>query len=57
MNLEKFTRKSQEALSGAHAAAVEMGHQELVPLHLVLALVRDRQGLIPSQRDEIVLTE
>jgi ATP-dependent Clp protease ATP-binding subunit ClpB len=48
MNLEKFTRKSQEALSSAQSIAVEMNHQELVPLHLVLALLRDEEGLIPS---------
>jgi ATP-dependent Clp protease ATP-binding subunit ClpB len=48
MNLEKFTTKSQEALNGAHAIAVEMNHQELVPLHVVLALVRDRQGVVPA---------
>jgi len=30
MNAEKFTSKSQEALSGANKIAVEMNHQELV---------------------------
>jgi ATP-dependent Clp protease ATP-binding subunit ClpB len=45
MNLDKFTRKSQEALNAAHAIAVEMNHQELVPLHLVLALIRQEQGV------------
>ncbi len=48
MDLEKFTRKSQEALGAANAVAVEMNHQELVPMHVVLALIHDRQGLIPS---------
>jgi ATP-dependent Clp protease ATP-binding subunit ClpB len=48
MNIEKFTSKSQEALNSANAIAVEMNHQELVPLHVVLALIRDRQGLVPS---------
>jgi ATP-dependent Clp protease ATP-binding subunit ClpB len=48
MNIEKFTNKSQEALSGAQTIAVEMNHQELVPLHVVLALIRDRQGLVPA---------
>jgi ATP-dependent Clp protease ATP-binding subunit ClpB len=48
MDLEKFTRKSQEALNSGHAIAVEMNHQELLPLHVVLALVRDPQGLVAS---------
>ncbi|MBN1128013.1 MAG: AAA family ATPase, partial [Chitinispirillaceae bacterium] len=45
MDLDKLTRKSQEALNDAHAIAVEMNHQELVPLHLVLALIRQTQGV------------
>ena len=48
MDFEKFTRKSQEAINSAHEIAVSLNHQELVPLHLVLALVRQADGLIPS---------
>jgi ATP-dependent Clp protease ATP-binding subunit ClpB len=56
MNLEKFTTKSQEALNSANAIAVEMNHQELVPLHVVLALIRDRQGLVPSILSKLEVT-
>lgn len=45
MNLDKLTRKSQDALNAAHGIAVELNHQELVPLHLVLALIRQEQGV------------
>jgi len=48
MDIEKFTRKSQDALQAANAIAVEMNHQEIVPLHVVLALVRDEKGVVPS---------
>jgi ATP-dependent Clp protease ATP-binding subunit ClpB len=48
MDIEKFTRKSQEALQAANDLAVEMDHQEIVPLHLVLALLRDAKGVVPS---------
>jgi ATP-dependent Clp protease ATP-binding subunit ClpB len=48
MNAEKFTSKSQEALSGANKIAVEMNHQELVPLHLMLALVMEQGGLVQT---------
>jgi ATP-dependent Clp protease ATP-binding subunit ClpB len=48
MNLEKFTRKSTEALNAANAIATELGHPELVPMHLVLALLSDPEGLVPS---------
>ncbi|MFP4164936.1 MAG: ATP-dependent chaperone ClpB [Chitinispirillaceae bacterium] len=48
MNIEKFTKKSQEALTSAQETAVQMNHQELLPLHVLLALVRQQDSLIPS---------
>ncbi|NLE00872.1 MAG: ATP-dependent chaperone ClpB [Fibrobacter sp.] len=48
MDIEKFTRKSQEALNATNAIAVQMGHQELLPIHLILALLQQEDGLIPS---------
>ena len=48
MNLDKFTRKSHEALNTASALAAEKGHPELVPMHLVHALISDPEGLVPS---------
>lgn len=48
MNIEKFTNRSKEALMGAQNAAVEFNHQEIKPLHLLLALMRQEDGLVPS---------
>ena len=48
MNADKLTLKSQEAISDAHELAVELNHQEIAPLHLFAALVRQEQGLIPA---------
>ena len=48
MNMDKLTKKSQEALSGAHADAVAMHHQELQPLHLLHALLQQEEGLVPA---------
>ncbi len=48
MDLEKLTRKSQEALNSANALAVELNHQEIQPLHLFSALVRQEQGLVAA---------
>ncbi len=48
MDYGKFTTKSQEALQNAASIAVEMGHQELGPLHVLLALVRQDEGLVPA---------
>ncbi|MBN1759430.1 MAG: ATP-dependent chaperone ClpB [Chitinispirillaceae bacterium] len=48
MNMDKLTKRSQEALSAAHADAVAMNHQELQPLHLLGALLRQEEGLVPA---------
>ncbi|WP_286933026.1 MULTISPECIES: ATP-dependent chaperone ClpB [Aminobacterium] len=47
MDISKFTRKSQEALSSAQDMAVSWGHQEVDGEHLLLALLEQPEGLIP----------
>lgn len=46
MNLDKFTQKSIECLQNAQELANQNGNQELTPLHILLALVSDSDGLI-----------
>ena len=48
MDMEKLTRKSREAMMKAQETALEYGHQEIRPEHLLLALLLQEQGLIPS---------
>ncbi len=48
MNLNKLTQKSQEALSEAQNIAITHGHQEVDVEHLTLALLSQKDGLIPS---------
>jgi len=43
---DKFTVKSQEAVQAANAAAADNGNPELLPLHLLSALLGDREGVI-----------
>jgi ATP-dependent Clp protease ATP-binding subunit ClpB len=45
MRLDKFTEKAQEALQGAADLARESGQQAVEPEHLLLALVRDEEGV------------
>src|ERR1039458_6628968 len=45
---EKLTVKSQQAMEQAQARAAELGNPEVQPAHLLLALVEDREGVIPS---------
>ncbi len=45
---EKLTVKSQQAMQQAQERAAELGNPEILPVHLLLALVEDREGVIPS---------
>ncbi|MCQ2352546.1 MAG: ATP-dependent chaperone ClpB [Victivallaceae bacterium] len=48
MNAEKFTTKSREALLSSQQIAGEYRNNELRPIHLLAALVRQENGLVPS---------
>ncbi|NIP32552.1 type VI secretion system ATPase TssH, partial [Candidatus Saccharibacteria bacterium] len=43
---QNFTTKSQEALQEAHMIATEAGQQQLEPLHLLLALLEQDEGVV-----------
>ena len=47
MDMNKLTQKSQEAFYDAQNRAVSFGHQEIGAEHLVLALLKQDNGLIP----------
>ncbi len=47
MDLNRFTQKSQEALTAAQARAVELGHQAVDVEHALLALIEQDDGLVP----------
>ena len=48
MNLDKYTQKSQEALLAAQRLAQEYQHQVVEPIHLLLALVQQEDGIVPA---------
>ena len=48
MNLDKYTQKSQEALLGAQNLAQELNHPSIEPAHLLLALLRQEDGVVPA---------
>jgi ATP-dependent Clp protease ATP-binding subunit ClpB len=56
MDFEKFTRKSQEALNTANSIAVEMNHQEIHPIHVIIALLKQTDGLIASLLNKLHIT-
>src|SRR5438876_1418814 len=47
MRLAKFTIKAQEALQTAQGMADQLGHQEVLPEHLLAALIDQEEGIIP----------
>ena len=46
MNIQKFTQKSIEAVSGCEKIAVEYGNQEIEQEHLLYALMTIEDSLI-----------
>jgi ATP-dependent Clp protease ATP-binding subunit ClpB len=48
MNINKFTEKAQEAVMTAQNLAGEFTHSEIVPEHLLVALVEQPGGIVPS---------
>ncbi|HWT64996.1 MAG TPA: ATP-dependent chaperone ClpB [Terracidiphilus sp.] len=50
---EKLTVKSQQAVQQAQTRAADFGNPEILPVHLLLALVEDREGVIPAVLEKI----
>src|SRR5271170_5154124 len=50
---DKFTVKAQEAIQRANELASEHGNPELMPLHLLAALVEDKEGIVAPVLEKI----
>ena len=48
MDLNKFTQKAQEAIASAQSMAGEYSHGQIEPEHLLLALLRQSDGIVPQ---------
>ena len=48
MTFEKFTLKAQDSIAIAQQIALEFGNQQIEPEHILLALIKDKEGLIPT---------
>ena len=55
MNLNKLTEKAQEAILVAQNLATEQNHSEVTPEHLLVALVEQSGGIVPSILRKIAL--
>ena len=52
MRLDKLTVKTREALVAAQQLAQEKGQPELMPEHVLLALLQQEEGLVPALVDK-----
>ena len=50
---EKLTVKTQQAIQEAQSRAAELSNPELQPVHLLLALIEDREGVVPAVLEKI----
>lgn len=48
MNANKFTQKSMEAIQSAHDIALKNSNQQIDQVHLLAALLRQENGLVPQ---------
>ena len=48
MNLNKYTEKAQEAILAAQQSGERAGHPEVMPEHLLVALVDQQDGIVPA---------
>src|SRR5207245_358861 len=63
IRFDKLTQKSQEAIQSASQIAIENGNPELLPIHLLTALLTDSENIVvpllqkSGARPEQMLTE
>jgi ATP-dependent Clp protease ATP-binding subunit ClpB len=50
---DKFTLKAQEAVQRANELASEHGNAEVLPMHLLAALLEDKEGIVPPVLEKI----
>ena len=48
MNINKYTEKAREAVAGAIELARQANNPQLEPEHLLVALVEQRDGIVPN---------
>src|SRR5437868_4365576 len=50
---DKLTVKAQEAVQRASELASEYGNPEVLPLHVLTALLEDREGIVPPVLERV----
>ena len=52
IRFDKFTQKAQEAVQGAQTLAAEQSHQQVHPMHLLVALAEEKEGVVGAVFDK-----
>ncbi|MBK7748462.1 MAG: ATP-dependent chaperone ClpB [Candidatus Obscuribacter sp.] len=53
MNLDRFTNKAQEAVTGCRSLLSRFGHSQVTPEHLLLCLMEQKDGLAPKIAEKL----
>lgn len=53
MNLDRFTNKAQEAVTGCRTLISRFGHSQVTPEHLLLSLMEQKDGLAPKIAEKL----
>ena len=53
MDLNRLTEKAQQAVVAAQTLATTRNHAEVTPEHLLVALLEQRGGIVPSVLDKL----
>jgi ATP-dependent Clp protease ATP-binding subunit ClpB len=53
MDLNKFTQKAQEAIFQSQQIAKDNHHQAIEPVHIMLALIHQPEGVVPAVINKI----
>ena len=56
MDFDRFTKRAQEAVSRALSLAADRGNPEIVPLHLLHALLDDAEGIVYPVLNRVEVT-
>ena len=48
IRFDKFTQKAQEAVQQSQSLASDNGHQQILPLHLLIALAEQQEGVVKA---------
>jgi ATP-dependent Clp protease ATP-binding subunit ClpB len=56
IRFDKLTLKAQEAIQSASNLASDHGNPEIMPVHLLAALLDDREGIVPPILEKIGIT-